>query len=36
MPNKDIFTAAQNLLEIYNTDIDEKLGNEVIQHKNFL
>ena len=36
MPNKDIFTAAQNLLELYNTDIDEQLGNELIQFKTFL
>ena len=35
MPNKDIITAAQNLVEIYNIDIDEKLGNKLIQFKNF-
>ena len=35
MPNKDIITAAQNLVEIYNIDIDEKLGNELIQFKKF-
>ena len=33
MPNKDIFTAAQNLLGVYYTDIDEQLGNELIQFK---
>ena len=36
MPNKDIFTAAQNLVEVYNTDIDEQLGNELFQFKKFL
>ena len=35
MQNKNIITAAQNLMEIYNIDIDEKLGNELIQFKNF-
>ena len=35
MLNKDIFTAAQNLLEIYNTDIDELLVNELIQIKKY-
>ena len=33
MPNKDISTAAQNLVEVYKTDIDEQLGNELIQFK---
>ena len=32
MPNKDIFTAAQNLEEVYNTDTDEQLGNKLIQY----
>ena len=36
MPNKDNFTVAQNLLEVYNTDINEQLGNELFQFKNFL
>ena len=35
MPNKDIFTVTQNLVEVYNTDIDEQLRNELIQFKNF-
>ena len=35
MLNKDIFTAAQNLVEVYNIDIDEQPGNELIQFKNF-
>ena len=35
MLNKDIFTAAQNLLEIYNTVIDEQLVNELIQIKKY-
>ena len=35
MPNKDIFTAAQNLVEVYNTDTDKQLGNELIQFKFF-
>ena len=35
MPNKDIITAAQNLVELYNIDINEKLGNELIQFKKF-
>ena len=35
MLNKDIFTAAQNLVEVYSFDIDEKLGNELIQFKKF-
>ena len=35
MQNKDIVTAAQNLVEIYNFDIVEKLGNELIQFKKF-
>ena len=35
MPNKDIFTAAQNLLKVYNTDIDEQLANERILFKKF-
>ena len=29
MPNENIFIAAQNLVEVYNTDIDEQLGNEL-------
>ena len=36
MSNKDIFTVAQNLEEVYNTDIDEQPGNELIQFKIFL
>ena len=35
MPNKDIFRAAQNLVEVYNIEIDEKLRNELIQFKHF-
>ena len=35
MPNNDIITAVQNLFEIYNIDTDEKLGNKLIQFKNF-
>ena len=34
MSNKDIFIAAQNLVEVCNFGIDEKLGNELIQFKN--
>ena len=34
MPNKDIFIIAQNFVEVYNTDINEQLGNELIQFKN--
>ena len=33
MSNKDIFTAALNLVEVYNTDRDEQLENELIQFK---
>ena len=35
MPNKDIIAAVQNLVEIYNIDIDEKLGNQLIPFKKF-
>ena len=35
MRNKNSFSAAQNLLEIYNIDVDEQLGNELIQFKIF-
>ena len=35
MLNKDIFRAAQNLVEVCHTDIYEQLGNELIQFKNF-
>ena len=35
MSIKDFFTAAKSLVEIYNTDIDEQLGNELIQFKKF-
>ena len=35
MSTKDILTAAKSLVEIYNTDIDEQLGNELIQFRNF-
>ena len=33
MSNKDIFTAALNLVEVYHTDRDEQLENELIQFK---
>ena len=35
MPNKDIITAVQNLVKIYNIDIDKKLGNQLIPFKKF-
>ena len=35
MSNKDIFIAAQNLVEVYNTDTNEQRGNELIQFKIF-